>query len=205
MSELLAQHHATSACSAEGEAVEAHSLLATGGPPIRQQVRQGLPEDADPTPQGTVMLSQATSVECVSSGVVHEYASVNAAARAHGIARGTIFRMIRDGVPRRGLLVRQVTRADRPARTPTVHIERVPSGEVFEYASERAAAPNRSSIDRCKNTSVSPILTNPYPLRSLYQTSSPSLTLISVTFKILKQSLTPCFGIELKIAEDGDG
>src|SRR6056300_642162 len=65
--------------------------------------------------------------------------------------------------------------------------------------------PNRSSVERCRNTSVSSILTNPYPLRSLYQTSSPSLTLISVTVKILKQSLTPCFGIELKIAEDGDG
>ena len=140
MSELLAQHHATSACSAEGEAVEAHSLLATGGPPIRQQVRQGLPEDADPKPQGTVTLSQPTSVECVSSGVVHEYASVNPAVRAYGIARGTIFRMIRDGILRRGLLVRQVTCADRSARTLTVQIERVPSGEVFEYASERAAA-----------------------------------------------------------------
>ena len=76
----------------------------------------------------------------MSSGVVHKYASVNSAARAHGIARGTIFRMIRDGIPRRGLLVRQVTCAARPARTPTVQIERVSSGEVFEYASERAAA-----------------------------------------------------------------
>jgi hypothetical protein len=40
-------------------------------------------------------------------------------------------------------------------------------------------------------------------LRSLYQTSSPSLTLISVTIKFPEQSLPPCFGVELKTVEDG--
>ena len=45
MSWLLSQH----ACSAGDEAVEAHSVPATG-PRVREQVPQGLPEDANPTP-----------------------------------------------------------------------------------------------------------------------------------------------------------
>ena len=38
---------------------------------------------------------------------------------------------------------------------------------------------------------------------SLYQTSSPSLTVISVAIKFPEQSLTLCFGVELKTVEDG--
>ena len=41
--------------------------------------------------------------------------------------------------------------------------------------------PNQSSVDWCKKTSASPILTNPYPLRSLCQMSSPSRTSTSLT------------------------